>query len=311
MPTPILPLLHALLNSLDISIVPSSLASTSPSLLLLVLEKILGSRLPLPTRLRICTPEHEVDVVKCILGVLDEELGKDLTIVDPRQVVLGGQEDLGVVIMALTVLARRKGIDVVIPDDEDEDNPSSEESEVLDLSGDLDLGEYDEKAALPLPLEPDVSLSPRQVADDPFARSHPPSGRGSGSLLFDVPKRHSASDEIEDIDEWKLHGSSPDLPQPRIPPITPVTEDLDPYNTPIPYRIDLGSAIPTHLESYGAALDLESPIMPEDRQQDAWDLDRIRKELSRSSPVTRSSGDGSTRTVLDDILEEFGLDLPR
>ena len=58
--------------------------------------------------------------MKCILGVLaDDLLGMDLTLVNPRKVVEGKEREMEVVIMALIVVAKRKGIDVKPRDEND------------------------------------------------------------------------------------------------------------------------------------------------------------------------------------------------
>jgi hypothetical protein len=146
MPTPALPLLHQLLAILHIPIHPPTISSISPSLLLLILESLLSQRLILPHGARLCkTEEDEISVIKCILGVLaDDLLSMDLTLVDPRKVVEGSERELEVVIMAFAVVAKRKGMDLR---PEREDYLSYEEL--------VDEGE--EK--LQEPIEPDISFS--------------------------------------------------------------------------------------------------------------------------------------------------------
>lgn len=173
MPTPPLPLFHQLLTALRIPITPPSLAAIPPSLLLLTLEIILNTRLSLPHSTRLCqTSDDELVVIKCVLGVLaDDILGMDLSVVDPMNVVRGGEHEMAVMIMALVVAARRRGIHVTLPppakavgngrrcsskmgvekvsswlDDDDDDEEDWENSTLL-------------RSALPPPILPDVSLS--------------------------------------------------------------------------------------------------------------------------------------------------------
>lgn len=149
MPTPPLPLLHQILRVLHIPVFPPTLASISPSLLLIVLETLLGHPIALSKQLRLCeTPEAEVCVVKCILGVLaDDVLGMDLTLVDPQAVVDGGERELEVVIMAFAVIAKRRGLNLRLPKEEE-----------VDLDLDWEGDECDERG-LQDPIEPDVSFS--------------------------------------------------------------------------------------------------------------------------------------------------------
>lgn len=150
-PTPPLPLLHALLRSLHIPILPPTLSSTSPSLVLLVLETLLSERLPLPAAIRLCsTPTDEIVVIKCVLGVLAHDvLGMDLTIIDPVRVVKGGKRELEVMIMALAVVAKRRGVRLRVPSPEETRDVGVLERE--DGS--------DSEGELPPPIQPDVSFS--------------------------------------------------------------------------------------------------------------------------------------------------------
>jgi hypothetical protein len=154
MPTLPLPLLHQLLRILHIPIFPPTLSSVSPSLLLLILESLLGHRLDLPRNLRLCeTTNAEISVIKCILGVLaDDLLGMDLTLVDPLKVVAGEARELEVVIMAYAVVAKRKGLVLTVPTEGE-----GEEEEVFDWS--LDLEEEESSTRLQDPIEPDISFS--------------------------------------------------------------------------------------------------------------------------------------------------------
>jgi hypothetical protein len=123
MPTPPLLVLHSILRSLSLNIPLPHLASTSPSLLLLLLESLLGRRLPLDPHLR--HPDNgddEVELAKCVVGVLAAELCMDLSVVEPERVVAGAEGEVGVVVMALAVLARRRGVELDLdPESEGED----------------------------------------------------------------------------------------------------------------------------------------------------------------------------------------------
>lgn len=167
MPTPALPLLHQLLRLLHIPIFPLTLSSVSPSLLLILLESLLGHRLDLPSGLRTCeTQDAEVSVIKCILGVLaDDLLAMDLTLVDPRRVVAGAERELEVIIMAYAVVAKRKGLDIRVPKEEEAEFDWSLNQE--------EEGETASSSRLQDPIEPDVSFaSPVMDQDDVFTSTH-------------------------------------------------------------------------------------------------------------------------------------------
>lgn len=168
MPTSPLPLLHSLLRALDIPVLPSTLSATSPSLLLVILETLIESRLPLPQSIRRCdTFTDELAVVKCVLGVLANDLlGMDLAVIQPKHVVEGREEELAVLIMALAVVARRKKFTLRLP------SPAQEDHSGLDWSDSLDQSST---TTLPRPISPDISLtqlhplSPRRrVQEDVF-----------------------------------------------------------------------------------------------------------------------------------------------
>lgn len=148
MPTPPLPLLHQVLRVLHIPVYPPTLSSISPSLLLIILETLLSHPIALSKQLRLCeTPEAEVCVVKCILGVLaDDILGMDLSLVDPQAVVDGSERELEVLIMAFAVVAKRRGLSLRLPKLDEVD---------LDWTGEEDKVEM----GLQQPIEPDVSFS--------------------------------------------------------------------------------------------------------------------------------------------------------
>lgn len=92
MPTPPLPVLNALLSLLGLgSIQPASLRSVTPTLLLLVLESLLGRRLALAPRLRRPTTRaDEHALAQVVLGsIAGDVLALDLSVVDPARVCQG------------------------------------------------------------------------------------------------------------------------------------------------------------------------------------------------------------------------------
>ncbi|KAK4689836.1 hypothetical protein P7C73_g274, partial [Tremellales sp. Uapishka_1] len=219
MPTPTLPLLHQLLRALRIPILPPSLATTSPSLLLVVLETLLGSKLPLPHPIGLCnTASDELAAIKCILGVLaDDVLGMDLTVVDPAKVVEGSEPEMAVVVMALVVVAKRMGVVVRLP------SPEIEHDEVgMDLSRVLE--DTPSPTSLAPPILPDVSYSSSASSSskDVFATSS--HFRPSTSMLFDRHELdhsaglHTFEDETSSISEVPLSPiSSTGYTTPTIP----------------------------------------------------------------------------------------------
>ncbi|KAL1405944.1 hypothetical protein Q8F55_007626 [Vanrija albida] len=136
MPTPPLPVLHALLDVLGVPIRPASLRSVTPTLLLLVLESLLGQRLALTPELRRpASRREERALAQVVLGVIaDDVLALDLGAVDPERVCSGATPDIAVVIMALAVIARRRGLPLCLPEeaeDEDEDEAQDADSSLL------------------------------------------------------------------------------------------------------------------------------------------------------------------------------------
>jgi len=129
MPTPPLKVLHALLTTLSLPITPPTLSSTTPSLLLLVLESLLGRRLPLSPLQRHPRPDGEVELAKLVLGVLATELSMDLSVVEPAHVVAGYEGEVGVVVMALAVLARRRGVAFELSASDSDNEDDGEEGE--------------------------------------------------------------------------------------------------------------------------------------------------------------------------------------
>jgi hypothetical protein len=118
--------------------------------------------------------------MKCILGVLaDDLLGMDLTLVNPRKVVEGKEREMEVVIMALVVVAKRKGIDVK-PKDENDGG-----------MGDWSL-EHEEEEGLQEPMIPDISFS-SSSGGDVFAQSPTPASRASRPTMEGVRRDESGS----------------------------------------------------------------------------------------------------------------------
>ena len=208
-PTPTLPLLHALLRLLSIPILPPTLSSTSPSLLLILLETILATRLPLPPSIRSCsTLSDEISVIKFILGVLAHDiLILDLAGIDPVKVVAGATRELEVVVMALAVVAKRSGLVVRVP------SPVKSESEEdwdASLTGDEDLCP---------PIRPDLSFSssgplspPSLLSTDVFGIIHD-RARPSSSVLFERGDEDSGIPGVVNHRE----SSKPAVPSPKPP----------------------------------------------------------------------------------------------
>jgi hypothetical protein len=194
MPTNSLLLLHQLLCALYIPIIPSTVSSTSPSLLLIVLETLLKYRLPLPSSIRLCaTPDDELAVIKCILGVLaDDILGMDLTVIDPLRVVQGSEAEIAVMIMAMAVIAKRSGVRLSLPLAE------SIEGDLRDDSGDRPETSWElgptSPSNLPMPMLPDHSFSVEHQSDPPSPLqsdvfgSGPPSSRYVAGAMYGLQR---------------------------------------------------------------------------------------------------------------------------
>lgn len=188
MPTPALPLLHQLLQTLHIPIHPPTLSSISPSLLLLILESLLSQRLQLPKDIRLCvTIDDEVSVIKCLLGVLaDDLLGMDLTLVDPRKVVEGSEREMEIVIMALVVVAKRKGFDLKPKDVdwlEEEEDGGLQEPIIPDISfSSTGSGSGDEDALVSSPTPASRSSRAKAVG---ISEDGPGSATGSAKTVLD------------------------------------------------------------------------------------------------------------------------------
>lgn len=167
MPTPPLTVLHALLTAIELpSLTPPSLQATPPTLLLLLLDHLHPTgRVPLSPRLRRpSTPHAEIALTKCILGVLSSLLAMDLSAVDPQRAVEGSEADLAVVVMALAVAARRRGVVLDLEGDDDE-----REESLLDI-GEVWLPERQPLEPLPAELVTPPRRRDKPVVDfDPLA----------------------------------------------------------------------------------------------------------------------------------------------
>lgn len=275
MPTPPLPLFHQLLTALHIPINPPSLAAIPPSLLLLTLETILNTRLPLPHSTRLCqTSGDELVVIKCVLGVLaDDILGMDLSVVDPVNVVRGKEHEMAVMIMALVVAARRRGVHITLPPPAKGDRRGDSRLGVEKVSSWLDDDEEDWeesaslRSALPPPILPDISLS------------------SSETSVLDTSAGTSFTMQLPD-DEF---------------PYLKVTPDKRDYG-----RTQEGFVTPImNRTGVSKAHRLSSPS----RQMITPSTGSKGNASARSPSLESSEEQGSGRTVLQYMLDELGLGL--
>lgn len=110
-------------------------------------------------------------LVKCLLGVMaDDELGMDLSAVDPGRVVRGEEDVMGVVIMGLAVIAKRRGIDLTRGTTEVDQSADSgfsgragawQSEDAGDVRDEMDVMDQEEDVGRISvdPLEPDFTLS--------------------------------------------------------------------------------------------------------------------------------------------------------
>ncbi|WVQ84111.1 hypothetical protein IAT38_006256 [Cryptococcus sp. DSM 104549] len=279
MRTPVLPLLHQLLRALHIPVLPPSLAATPPSLLLLILETILASRLPLPHPIRLCnTPDDELAVIKCVLGVLaDDILGMDLSVVNPKKVVQGHYHEMALVVMALVLVARKKGISVRVPTPEGEE--AAESDEELYGQGHNSgcwLGEEDSPSpeGLPPPILPDIT-SPGPISS-PIT--------GPGLDVFKLDKWNYPADLT--IAEDETMDDTMDRTQMSSSP------------SPAPWQ---------DIKSERRTMQLAPLSFPE---RHPVSVTKGTNGENRSISQTWSIDSGASgKTVLQQMLEEFGLDL--
>ncbi|KAK8846817.1 hypothetical protein IAR55_005905 [Kwoniella newhampshirensis] len=290
MPTPPLPLLHQLLSALRIPVLPPSLSATPPSLLLIILEAILGARLPLPHPIRLCqTRQDELAVTKCILGVLaDDILGMDLSIIDPARVVKGKEQEMAVIVMALVVVAKRKGIHISFPTAEtDEEEDDAEEAQITGQINWLRGVDDDLSSDLPPPITPDVSYCPGPPSS-PIPRETPSTDVFGARQPF-FTRWKSSSDIQDHYDDCSLDTR----------PVTNLAASPDPQSSPI-YNLTASS---NGFDPYVTPLHC---VEREERQVLANSKRRSPAQM-HSHPSLDSAT--SNKTVLQLMLEEFGLDL--
>ena len=266
----------------------------------------------------------------------DDELGIYLSAVDPTRVVSGEEDEMGVIIMALVVIAKRRGLDVSIDRSEGaasiESVPAGRLRRVRERNGEeqetqdeQDTGVFsmmdreDDTGDISVePLEPDYTvsspiatpaLSPdvfgslnvghtRSISDGLFARSD----RDFVHQRFALPlkERLGGVNENEHAD---FYGHN-------------VHQDgYEAYSTPMPRGLSPVSFLPTDLghrddshpsrrTRHATAIDTVS----------TWREDSQTTLISASGSVhktadadSRSSGKGAQRTVLQDMMDEFGL----
>ena len=201
-------------------------------------------------------------MVKVILGVLgDDELGMDLSVVDPLKVVRGGQMEMGVVVMALCVCAKRRGL-LVLPDEEMEK-----------WAGEDLMDEEDEEGVEGVevgytPLQPDISWS---------------KSNGRLAQTPNMDQRFNA----EDAADSTYTDREADTSYGRID-AHPDSLEFDPFITPVKQQDYHGPQTPPH-----TLPELRPEVAPT-TSQDNW------RDVTTSTTRRR-------RTVLQDMMEEFGL----
>ncbi|WRT64929.1 uncharacterized protein IL334_001869 [Kwoniella shivajii] len=297
-------LLNSLLSKLGIPIRPTSLSSIPPSLILLILETVINERIPLPDELRYCESENdELGLIKCILGVMggDDHLGIDMSIIDPMKIVHGSERELEVVIMCLVVISKRNGIRIDASKqhmeyDEMNDVPDNgedlhEEEEEEEQEGDLS-NEY-----LQRPIQPDRSFTSPPDSDkvpdiDVFGATETQlHGKNDnlmeediGSYLIDSKYSHRQN-PYQQNGKHQYHDDQND--------ISGISDEFDPYLTPIQYPPDPDQEARRVLSKNNHLL--KEPTL------------RSSQTYSYSSSI--GSGSTSGKTVIQHMLEEFGLDL--
>lgn len=270
MPTPPLPVLHALLTALSLppTVHPSTLASVPPTLLLLVLELLLSHRLPLPSSLRSPrTRNAEIELTKIILGSLaDDVLALDLTVVDPVRVIDGSEPDIAVVIMALAVAARRRGVAMRLPSEVGEDEcdiswDSMEGRSLLDAQDEAPLKDVE-------PLEP--LRSPVSTAPSSRSPFQTPPRAPARTASQTNGEQDAPTEAIGAVDEPRDYAPSTST----VPISDEWTTGFDPLaRTPSPRRT------------------------PSPTTSSTWS----------SSSRARSWRSAGRKTVLQSMIEEFGL----
>jgi hypothetical protein len=357
MPIPILDTFQQILDDLSIPIRPRTLAHIPIPLLVLTCERILRQRIdPDPAG---SSFGDEISVVKCLLGVLVHELSIDLSSVNPARVVEGREGEMGVIVMAVICLAKRRGmkvrlgvgLGVEIGDrgggeevarmglDSDEsvdsilalDQEVDEELDYRSQEGYTVQGRpylvkehqhaypsiseirHGERRRLPSPLVPDISYNPskprnireRSASSNPVEELHSDSGtlvspssdvflsgrdsRWTDSLLF---KRTEpiANGQLRDrsIDFGENDDGSVQLITSRVPMAV----------------FDNGDTAPSTFLTDGHG----SYVPRKDLLGDHYPLARSRFD-DRSTTTSSSASIQGAKTVIQDMLEEFGLDL--
>ena len=355
MPIPILDTFQQILDDLSIPIRPRTLAHIPISLLVLTCERILRQRIdPDPAG---SSFGAEISVVKCLLGVLVHELSIDLSSVNPARVVEGREGEMGVIVMAMICLAKRRGMKVYLVGagvksgkggegedgrmglDSDESVDSilaldQEMEEELDyrsqegytVHGNLHLVKahrhtypsvsevhHGERRRLPSPLVPDISYNssqPRNTHDRGASSStieelYSDSGtlvspssdvflsrknsKWTDSLLFSrtepVANEHFRDRSIDfgETDDRSVHSETSHMPMTGFGNVSAA---------PSTYSTD-------RHEAHIARKDLPGGRYP---------LDGSRSD-NRSATTSSSASSQRAKTAIQDMLEEFGLDL--
>jgi hypothetical protein len=148
---------------LGLEIPVPALRTCTPSLLLLVFERLAARRLTLGEGVRRpASTDAEVELARAVLSALGAAIGADLSVVDCRALAKGAEGELAAAVMALAVLARRIGVVL----DLDEGSVTSRKSRASDSSRSASalrsrslLDEHDEHVPV-RPLDPDMFITP-------------------------------------------------------------------------------------------------------------------------------------------------------
>ncbi|OCF76768.1 hypothetical protein I204_02470 [Kwoniella mangroviensis CBS 8886] len=285
MPSDTLLLFQTLLSTLEIPINPPSLSSIPPTLILLTLESILQQKLDISEELRKCNKvEDEIRLIKCLLGILaDDLLNIDLSLIDPLKVIQGREREMEVVVMAVIVVAKRNGINITTSRRKmtGDDSRSMRSANEDYISFTYDNGYDNDRSGLPEPLKPDRSFSsPVDTPQNVFVVS---------------PQGHDRSDMYSDSQEMlydkEIYGDT----NYNDNDISKTSDEFDPYLTPIHDRSPRGIS-----QEDGNHDDHES-ILNARRERD--------ESLKQSySSTTSASSSISGKTVLQYMIEEFGLE---
>ncbi|WWD00411.1 hypothetical protein V866_007324 [Kwoniella sp. B9012] len=285
MPSDTLQLLQNLLLTLSIPINPPSLSSIPPTLILLTLEAILQQKLDIPEKLRRCNKvEDEIGLIKCLLGILaDDLLNIDLSLIDPLKVLTGREKEMEVVVMAVIVVAKRNGIAVTtsrgrrIGDGSRSMKSANEDY----ISFAYDNGYDNDRSGLPEPLKPDRSFSsPIDTPQDIFVA--PPQGRDRGDIYTDSQEMLYAKENHDDTN----HNDND---------ISKISNEFDPYLTPV------HDTFPRGLSQEDGSHDGHENILNDGRERDVYLKQSYSSTISASSSI-------SGKTVLQYMIEVFGLE---